>query len=261
MLLFLPGCLLVVVFVGTAVGIIPQMSCSVPLPRSCEDFLENFYPSKPAVFRNLRGHDSAAWRRFAETTSAPSLSGFDHLKVELSTANSYTGRVMRQSTVAEYAKASPSQSSSEELLGNETFYLFGNHHGTAWDSFLSHYPSIMSRLPCLPRLDSVTLSFGAAARGTGVPWHFHGPGFLDVLLGGKTWFLHSPDTDPPPFDPNQTTLFWVEHVYREHQTHQGSISEILECTLFEGDVIYFPPSWRHATLNLMDWNTWVTSFC
>ena len=43
--------------------------------------------------------------------------------------------------------------------------------------------------------------------GTGVPFHFHGPGFAEVIHGAKRWFLY-PFEERPEFDPDRTTLEW-----------------------------------------------------
>ena len=102
----------------------------------------------------------------------------------------------------------------------------------------------------------ITPAFGAAGRNTGVPWHFHGQGFLEVLHGRKTWFLHAPETRAPQFDANATTLVWVSTVLPT----LGEDAGIVQCTLHAGDAIYFPSYWRHATLNLDEWNSWIASF-
>ena len=54
----------------------------------------------------------------------------------------------------------------------ETFYFFGDNDVEEWKEFLDEY-----KIPPLnlPRHRSA-LSFGLAGPGTGVPFHFHGPG-------------------------------------------------------------------------------------
>jgi hypothetical protein len=48
-------------------------------------------------------------------------------------------------------------------------------------------------------------SFGVAAALTGVPFHFHGPGFAETVVGRKRWFLYEPGFKPD-FDPDQSTI-------------------------------------------------------
>ena len=89
------------------------------------------------------------------------------------------------------------------------------------------------------------LSFGLAGPGSGVPFHFHGPGFAETLHGRKRWFLTPPDIQPE-FNPNKTTLQWLQEDY----DRIAAEIELHECTLGPGQIIYFPDRWWHATLNL-----------
>ena len=68
--------------------------------------------------------------------------------------------------------------------------------------------------------------------GTGVPFHFHGPGFGEVIFGRKRWFLTPPDRQPH-FHPNRTTLQWLHEDYDE--LHPAEVP--LECTINQGEVI------------------------
>jgi len=152
---------------------------------------------------------------------------------------------------------------SQGKLGNETFYLFGNHQGEAWSRFLDEYPRLESAplFSCANMNDKrSTLSFGCAQQHTGVPWHFHGPGFLQVLNGQKVWFLAAPSVTDEQirFDPNVTTKDWYENVYLKDIRVQ---KKILICVLNAGDVIYFPDLWKHATWNTgREWNSWMSTF-
>ena len=78
----------------------------------------------------------------------------------------------------------------------------------------------------LPR-HSGAYSFGLAGPGSGVPMHFHGPGFAETLYGRKRSFLTATE-NVPDFHPNKTTLQWLR----------------------PGEVLYFPDKWWHATLNI-----------
>ena len=87
-----------------------------------------------------------------------------------------------------------------------------------------------------------SLSFGMGGQGTGVPFHFHGPGFQQMIFGRKRWYL---SVEKPSFDPNETTIQWA--IDRRFRTKQPLL---YECTLNPGDMIFFPNLWWHATLNL-----------
>lgn len=100
--------------------------------------------------------------------------------------------------------------------------------------------------------------------GTGVPFHWHGPGFAEVIYGKKVndelflrlfrfsqtqtcrqplsllkdhllfiqrWFFYPPEQEPH-FDRNRTTLSWVTGVYPNLPEDEAP----LECTLRPGEV-------------------------
>lgn len=93
--------------------------------------------------------------------------------------------------------------------------------------------------------------------GTGVPFHWHGPGFAEVIYGKKVngdvwvirftsqslawlkdhllfiqrWFFYPPEREPH-FDRNRTTLSWVTEVYPNLPEDEAP----LECTLRPGEV-------------------------
>ena len=69
---------------------------------------------------------------------------------------------------------------SKIKYGNETWYFFGeNNH--EWQSLLNLYDRPKYNLPNHEH----AYSFGIAARFTGVPFHFHGPGFAETIIGIK----------------------------------------------------------------------------
>ncbi|XP_043945159.1 jmjC domain-containing protein 8 isoform X5 [Protopterus annectens] len=90
--------------------------------------------------------------------------------------------------------------------------------------------------------------------GTGVPFHWHGPGYSEVVYGRKRWFLYPPDKNPK-FHPNRTTLSWLLDIYPSLSEEQHPI----QCTIHPGEVLYFPDRWWHATLNL-DTSVFISTF-
>ncbi len=228
--------------------------CNLEFFETCEEFKNKFWKQKPGVFR---GGLSSIQEHFRTLTSHEALLKQHDLRIKLSTSVSYTGRIFTEKSVAEYA----ADDSPVSKYGNETFYLFGNHEGEAWDNFLNNYVKLESNrgfFQCLS-LNPVysTLSFGCAKPETGVPFHFHGDGFLEVLHGRKMWFLSPPEISKEQihFDPNITTRNWY------HQEYPKVANIVRKCTLEQGDVIYFPPMWLHATYNMgSDWNSWISTF-
>ena len=205
-------------------------SCTIPRENrlSCEEFAENYLGKQPVVLKGL-GHSMA---RFAGKCSHEALlesPRYGSLRVNVSTANAFTGRTLKEVNVHEYLqKFLLPQDLNKQ--GNETYYLFGGHHGRLWQEFLDDYEvppfpteslrsvlgadtSVSHKTLCASVDKLVTsLSFGIAGRNTvgilqttvqkidsnqlydsrqGVPFHFHGPGFLQVIYGRKRWLLVS----------------------------------------------------------------------
>jgi len=72
------------------------------------------------------------------------------------------------------------------------------------------------------------------------------------------WFLtpYEVSNQEIRFDPNITTKGWYEDEYLKDAKLQKLVST---CVLNEGDIIYFPPMWRHATYNT-EWASWMSTF-
>ncbi len=80
-----------------------------------------------------------------------------------------------------------------------------------------------------------------------MPFHFHGAGFAETIIGRKRWFLYKPEEEPY-FNPDKSTLHW----FLEEYANLDFDKKPLECILEPLDVIYFPDRWWHATLNVDD---------
>uniref|UniRef100_A0A3Q2XMF9 Jumonji domain containing 8 n=1 Tax=Hippocampus comes TaxID=109280 RepID=A0A3Q2XMF9_HIPCM len=176
------------------------------------------------------------------------LTTYGDRQVRLSTANTYS-----------YTKVDMSfrdyvddllRPQSPDVLGSDTLYMFGDNNLSEWRSLLDVYEPPAFLLPGTHR----AFSFGIAGPGTGVPFHWHGPGFSEVIYGRKRWFLYPPD-EGPPFHPNMSTLSWLRDVYPGLPPHQAP----LQCTIRPGQVLYFPDRWWHATLNL-DTSIFISTF-
>ncbi|NWT35159.1 JMJD8 protein, partial [Cardinalis cardinalis] len=140
--------------------------------------------------------------------------------------------------------------SRDSRVPPDTLYFFGDNNFTEWGPLFQHYVPPPFRIPGT----SPAYSFGIAGSGSGVPFHWHGPGFSEVIFGRKRWFLYPPDRTPH-FHPNETTLAWLQHTYPTLPPAQRP----LECTLHPGEVLYFPDRWWHATLNL-DTSVFISTF-
>ncbi|XP_075755319.1 jmjC domain-containing protein 8 isoform X1 [Pelodiscus sinensis] len=135
-------------------------------------------------------------------------------------------------------------------LGSDTLYFFGDNNFTEWGSLFQQYRPPPFRIPGTIG----AYSFGIAGSGSGVPFHWHGPGYSEVIYGRKRWFLYPPEKTPE-FHPNKTTLSWLLDTYPFLPPEDRPV----ECTIRPGEVLYFPDRWWHATLNL-DTSVFISTF-
>ena len=76
--------------------------------------------------------------------------------------------------------------------------------------------------------------------------------------GRKRWLLYAPSAAPPPgHEPDTSTAAWVRDVLPTLPAHRRPRHD---CVLGPGEVLYFPPSWWHATLNEDAHTVFVSSF-
>ena len=129
-------------------------------------------------------------------------------------------------------------------------YFFGETYSNEWRDYLLEY----NLPPCETCDRSLSaLSFGIGNKGSGVQWHVHGPGFSESLHGRKHWLLYPP-SNPPNFNANFTTRHWMEYIY-------PNLNDIpWECTVYPGEMIYFPNEWYHAILNLDNYTSFISTF-
>jgi len=198
------------------------------------EFLHRYAYAEPVI---LTGADNEEFRRLCAKDYL--LAQWGEKPVTLNSANTYSYKRV-ESTLSTYVE-NHLRPQDHQLRGNETLYLFGDIDQTIWRPLLDAYNQPKWTVPG----HQAALSFGLAGAGTGVPFHFHGPGFAEVIYGAKRWFLY-PYEKRPAFDPDNTTLNWYLTAYRELERE----SMPLECLLRPGEVIYFPDKWWHATLNV-----------
>ncbi|XP_014398519.1 PREDICTED: jmjC domain-containing protein 8 isoform X2 [Myotis brandtii] len=188
---------------------------------SYAEFVQHYAFSRPVILQGLT--DNSRFRALCSRKRL--LASFGDNVIRLSTANTYS-----------YQK--------------DTLYFFGDNNFTEWASLFRHYvPPPFGLLGTTP-----AYSFGIAGTGSGVPFHWHGPGFSEVIYGRKRWFLYPPEKTPE-FHPNKTTLAWLQDTYPA----LAPSARPLECTIQAGEVLYFPDRWWHATLNL-DTSVFISTF-
>jgi hypothetical protein len=231
---------------NSASTVVQPGPCNLPTIKASEltqeVFLEDFAYKTPFVVRDYTLNTGFAFNCTREAL----LANFGYSQIVLSSANT-NSYAKKRTTLAGYI-TDDLDPQSESRLGNETFYFFGDNNYTEWQPLFTLYNMPPVRIP--RHLE--TISFGIGAAGTGVPFHFHGPGFAETIFGRKRWFLTPPDS-PPSFDGDTSSLSWFLNDY------ETSKAQIMECTLGPTDLIYFPDRWWHATLNI-DTSVFVSVF-
>mmetsp|Transcript_31846 Transcript_31846/g.35479 ORF Transcript_31846/g.35479 Transcript_31846/m.35479 type:complete len:291 (+) Transcript_31846:170-1042(+) len=202
----------------------------------------NLFNKRNQHFRNLARSDSIL-RSFPE-----------NFNITLSSSNSFSEH-RRDIPLASYLEEVRVPTNAE-MKSNETWYLFGETFSPEWKSFLRSYELPPCQACNIFDEFLVALSFGIGSSGSGVSWHIHGPGFLEAIHGRKHWILYSPE-NRPDFHPDQTSLNWMHYNYSIIEKIED---RPLQCTLFPGDILYFPDMWWHATVNVDDYSAFVSTF-
>ncbi|XP_059167485.1 jmjC domain-containing protein 8-like [Physella acuta] len=211
---------------------------------SQEEFLDRYAFDRPVVLRGAT--DNKVFQDLCRKDAL--LNEHSSKRIRLSSANTHS--YDKVDVTLEYYVNHVMKPQALDTLGNETFYWFGDNNFTEWKSLIDKYTPPPYFLPRM----SGAYSFGLAGAGTGVPFHFHGPGFGEVVFGRKRWFMYPPHKTPH-FHPNRTTLQWLHEDYPDlHPSDRP-----LECTIGQGELIYFPDRWWHGTLNI-DTSVFISTF-
>jgi len=160
-------------------------------------------------------------------------------------------------TVAEYVEEWLSREVSRNASENR--YIFGEF-GEEWGPYRDAYV-----LPPCERCtrDLVAVTIGLGGLYSGAPWHGHGAAFVEVLHGAKHFsFL-------PPSDPAKkavdvsvrglSQLHWHREK-REKLAREGYLTGLIECTVFPGELLFFPPNWFHGVTNAGQHTAFVSTF-
>ncbi|XP_069342466.1 jmjC domain-containing protein 8 isoform X4 [Eulemur rufifrons] len=145
------------------------------------EFVQHYAFLRPVILQGLT--DNSKFRALCSRERL--LASFGESVVRLSTANTYSYRKV-DLPFQEYVEQllHPQDPTS---LGNDTLYFFGDNNFTEWASLFRHYsPPPFGLLGTTP-----AYSFGIAGAGSGVPFHWHGPGYSEVIYGRKV--LYFPD--------------------------------------------------------------------
>jgi len=200
---------------------------------TAEGFFSQYSTKRPVILLNVV--DNSKFRHLCQKELL--LRDYGHLNIVLSTANTHSYEKMQVPFVTYIEEMMGPQ---KNQTGADTWYHFGNNDYAAFAPLFQHY-----QIPKEIITAHHTFSFGAGGSGSGVPFHTHGPVFAEVLYGQKRWFLKAPG-ESPKFDPDENMQDWVEKVYPEWKYDES----LLECVLQHDEMLFLPPYWWHATLNI-----------
>lgn len=248
---------------------------------SVSTFSSSYKGKHPVIFRRRRsGVSSMA----ATLGRASLLDEYGRLEVVLASSNSFS-YAKRRATLSDYLT---NYMSPQEIgrPANSTWYLFGDTTVTdEWKPLVDAYA-----LPLDAAADEGIVAWGVSGRWHGVQFHTHGAAFAEAVHGRKRWYLTAPSLRPE-FDPDEGMLTWtLRHIERKRARRRAAgldtaalspLGALLanassggsrgaasssgsgrfwECTAHEGDILYIPPQWWHATLNLDGYNAFVSVF-
>lgn len=238
-----------------------------------ETFISHYWRRKPVILMRRRGTNVKA-HQF--TTKQNMMDTFASRSVPIAGVEAYAFREERTQLFAEYLSqlSSPLPSSEgvhapNNKAKNVTFNFGMDPYGVG-DIYVM--PHILNDVPRstddsnkesfnIPdRIDpSWHFQVAVAGSGVGLPFHWHGDVFAEVLHGERRWFL-CPPHNSPQFNPRTTSAQWLRDIYRLYFESSSFPITLLECTMRPDEALYVPADWFHATLSLGEAISITTSF-
>lgn len=244
----------------------------------------------PIIFQFSKGNDAEEEERFTllrEFTRIDSLrENYGATVVELSSSNAYSHGKLR-TTLALYLNTisssggyiSASNDVLEALPSDQIYYLFGGNY----DGVFSEITNVYRVRDCGDHCEIAgAKTVGIGGIDSGVAFHFHGPGFAEVIHGRKEWFFYPRHlrslVDRVGNAANMTTQHWKQCIVpllkaqREEDSgcslpvtvsaeeRKALVDELQECTIGQDELLFFPAQWMHATLNTDLYNVFISTF-
>jgi hypothetical protein len=219
-------------------------SCTIPRRApTLAEFKASYKGKAPFVFPT--SGSPAARAALARSSLLASLG---HLPVTLASSNS-NSYAKRASTLAAYLEGHLAPVTLSDQA-DKLWYLFGDTLQT--EEWAPLHATFEHRFDS--EADEGLFAWGVGGRHSGVPFHRHGAVYAESILGRKRWWLSPPEAQPV-FEGNET-----QFSYASRHAEAGEQGRVLACTLAAGEALYIPSQWWHATLNLDDYNAFVSSF-
>lgn len=210
--------------------IVADVSCRCNIPRiDAHEMVQHFKSSLPDYPVVIVGNSSVNKYISDVASREKLLQNYGDTVVELTSSNTYS-HGKRKMTLSDYIQSTVDISSQN---ANETFYLFGNNYEGIWKQITDNY-----QIPWCSYCDTAgAKTVGLGGHFSGVSFHWHGPGFSEVLIGKKRWFLYPAELTQlitSTFSPNQTVAEWVKLYYdplfSSERTVRSSNSALGACT-------------------------------
>ena len=213
-----------------------------------DQYKKSYKGRQPVVFRSLSslGINSTFKSR---VTRSKLLAKFSNEQVILASSNSNSHDKMK-SRLDDYLYNYVDVVVKPNTSALDIWYLFGDTPMTGkWKKLMQTY-----NLPMDSSSDEGLPTFGIGGLHSGVSFHTHGAAFSESVIGTKKWFLSAPK-NKPLFNLSSSQLDWT--LVHEHEEVNKFV---FSCIVNEGEIIYVPPNWWHATLNLESYNAFVSTF-
>jgi len=227
---------------------VPDSTCDRYEFLSIDQYKKLYKGRYPVVFRSLSslGINSTFKSRL---TRSKLLAKFSNEQVVLASSNSNSHDKMK-SRLDDYIYNYVDIDVKPNTSALDIWYLFGDTPMTGkWKKLMQSY-----NLPMDASTDEGLPTFGIGGLNSGVAFHTHGAAFGESIIGTKKWFLSAPK-NKPFFSLSSSQLDWT--LVHEHEEVNKFV---FSCLVKEGEIIYVPPNWWHATLNLKTYNAFVSTF-
>ena len=133
----------------------------------------------------------------------------------------------------------------------------------SWGPLLAQFPRPVQFIVGAENQREANMAFGVGGSGSGVNFHQHGAVFLSLLHGRKRWWLRDPAAGRPRFTPGRSTAEWFREEWPAVLRAAAGGAEAddggaplppgyHDCAQRPGEVLYLPPRWWHATMNVGD---------